>query len=82
MTMLRSNLATKPFYNERLIHALVGAAAILVLAFTAFNVSEYLRLSGRPGGPAAQPAREAPGLGGVVRRAPEPEGSGGAATPV
>jgi len=56
--MLRTNLATKPFYNERLVHALIALAAILVVAFTAFNVSEYLRLSGRQGGLAADAARD------------------------
>ena len=49
MTMLRTNLATRPFYNERLVHWLIGVAGVLVVAFTAFNVSEYLRLSGRQG---------------------------------
>ena len=58
MTMLRTNLATRPFYNERLVHWLIGGAAVLVLAFTAFNVSEYLRLSGRQGGLAADAARD------------------------
>jgi len=56
--MLRTNLATRPFYNERLVHWLIGVAAVLVLAFTAFNVSEYLRLSGRQGGLAADAARD------------------------
>ena len=58
MTMLRNNLASRPFYNERLVHWLIGGAAALVLAFTAFNVSEYLRLSGRQGGLAADAARD------------------------
>lgn len=58
MTMLRTNLATRPFYNERLVHWLIGGAAVVVLAFTAFNVSEYLRLSGRQGGLAADAARD------------------------
>jgi Tfp pilus assembly protein PilN len=56
--MLRTNLATRPFYNERLVHWLIAGAAIFVLAFTAFNVSEYLRLSGRQGGLAADAARD------------------------
>jgi Tfp pilus assembly protein PilN len=58
MTMLRTNLATKPFYNERLVHWLIAAAAIAVIAFTAFNVSAYLRLSGRQGGLSADIARD------------------------
>jgi Tfp pilus assembly protein PilN len=56
--MLRTNLATKPFYNERLVHWLIAGAVALVVAFTAFNVSEYLRLSGRQGGLAADAARD------------------------
>jgi hypothetical protein len=58
MTMLRTNLATKPFYNERIVLWLIAAAAALVIAFTAFNVSEYLRLSGRQGGLEADAARD------------------------
>ena len=58
MTMLRTNLATRPFYNERLVHWILGAAAVIVLLFTAFNVSEYLRLSGRQGGLEADAARD------------------------
>lgn len=58
MTMLRTNLATRPFYNERLVQWILGVAAVLVLLFTAFNVSEYLRLSGRQGGLEADAARD------------------------
>jgi Tfp pilus assembly protein PilN len=58
MTMLRTNLATRPFYNERLVHWLIAIAAVVVVAFTAFNVSEYLRLSGRQGGLEADAARD------------------------
>jgi Tfp pilus assembly protein PilN len=58
MTMLRTNLATRPFYNERLVQWILGVAAVLVLLFTAFNVSEYLRLSGRQGGLEADLARD------------------------
>ena len=35
--MLRTNLSTRPFYNERLVHVVLGAVAILVVALTAFN---------------------------------------------
>jgi Tfp pilus assembly protein PilN len=58
MTMLRTNLATRPFYDERRVHWLLGAAAVAVILFTAFNVSEYLRLSGRQGGLSADIARD------------------------
>lgn len=56
--MLRSNLATRPFYNERLVHWLLGLAGLLVVLATVYNVSEYLRLSGRQGGLAADAARD------------------------
>ena len=74
MTMLRSNLATRPFYNERLVHWLIGGAAVLVVAFTAFNVSEYLRLSGRQGGLAADAARDEAMARTLTARAAEARG--------
>lgn len=43
--MLRSNLATRPFYNERAVHAVIGAAAILVLALSAITVTRVIKLS-------------------------------------
>ena len=43
--MLRTNLSTRPFYNERAVHALLGLVAMLVLALTAFNVWRILTLS-------------------------------------
>ena len=56
--MLRTNLATRPFYNERLVHWLLGLAAAAVVALTAFNVSEFMRLSGRQGGLEADAVRD------------------------
>jgi Tfp pilus assembly protein PilN len=72
--MLRTNLATKPFYNERLIHWLIAGAAVLVVAFTAFNVSEYLRLSGRQGGLDADAARDEALARSLTARAAETRG--------
>lgn len=43
--MLRTNLSTRPFYNERVIHIAIGAAAVLVLALTAVNVFRMITLS-------------------------------------
>jgi Tfp pilus assembly protein PilN len=43
--MLRSNLSTRPFYNERAVHLLLGLAAVLVLGFTMFNVTRIVSLS-------------------------------------
>src|SRR3954470_15603752 len=45
--MLRANLATRPFYNERAIHLLLGIAAIIVLAVTVLNVTRIVTLSRR-----------------------------------
>lgn len=43
--MLRTNLSTRPFYNERGVHILVGVAAILLVALTAWNVYTVVKLS-------------------------------------
>jgi Tfp pilus assembly protein PilN len=43
--MLKSNLATRPFYNERAIHVLVAAAAAIVLVVTVLNASRIVTLS-------------------------------------
>ena len=43
--MLRSNLSTRPFYNERAVHVLIGLAAAIVLGITALNVFRILVLS-------------------------------------
>jgi hypothetical protein len=42
--MLRTNLATRPFYNVRAVHAALGVVAAIVLAFTLYNVIEITRL--------------------------------------
>lgn len=43
--MIRTNLATRPFYNERAVRLWLLLGAIAVLAATAFNVSQVLRYS-------------------------------------
>lgn len=43
--MLRTNLATRPFYNERAVHLVLGLAALLVLALTIFNAVRIVSLS-------------------------------------
>ena len=45
--MLRTNLSTRPFYNVRAVRALIGLFGLIVLAFTLFNVVEFIRLSTR-----------------------------------
>lgn len=42
--MLRSNLSTRPFYNERAVRTSLGALAIAALALTVFNGVAILRL--------------------------------------
>jgi hypothetical protein len=43
--MLRGNLATRPFFNERVAAGLVGLIATAAVALTAFNVSQLVALS-------------------------------------
>lgn len=43
--MIRTNLSTRPFYNERIVHLWLIALALAVLAATAFNASRVLRYS-------------------------------------
>jgi Tfp pilus assembly protein PilN len=45
--MLRTNLSTRPFYNERLVTAAVALAALLIVVLTAFNVVQLTTLSRR-----------------------------------
>ena len=43
--MLRMNLATRPFYNERPVHFVLLAAAVLVFVATVFNVLRVVEYS-------------------------------------
>jgi Tfp pilus assembly protein PilN len=43
--VLRNNLSTRPFYNERAVHALLGLVAAVVAVLTAINLYEIVRLS-------------------------------------
>jgi Tfp pilus assembly protein PilN len=43
--VLRTNLSTRPFYNERAVHAIAAAVAVLALAIAAWQVSRIVRLS-------------------------------------
>ena len=43
--MLRANLSTRPFYNERAVQLLLVLAGVIVVALTVFNVSRILSLS-------------------------------------
>jgi hypothetical protein len=43
--MLRTNLSTRPFYNERLVHLALGLAGLIVLALTVLNAVKVVQLS-------------------------------------
>ena len=45
--MLRTNLATRPFYNERAVRVALVLAVVLVAALTAFNVFQVASLNAR-----------------------------------
>lgn len=45
--MLRTNLATRPFYNERGVHGVLLLVGAIVIALTIFNVVEIAVLSRR-----------------------------------
>jgi Tfp pilus assembly protein PilN len=43
--MLRTNLSTRPFYNERGVHIILGLLGFVVLALTILNIVQLVRLS-------------------------------------
>jgi hypothetical protein len=43
--VIRTNLSTRPFYNERAVHAWAAIAALAIVAATAFNVTRVLQYS-------------------------------------
>jgi hypothetical protein len=43
--VIRTNLATRPFYNVRAVQVVLGALALVVLAVTVFNAVQIIRLS-------------------------------------
>jgi hypothetical protein len=45
--MLRTNLSTRPFYNEHAVRTALGALAALAIGLTLFNAYEILRLQGQ-----------------------------------
>lgn len=45
--MLKTNLSTRPFYNERRVHVLAAVAAVAVIGFTAWNLASLVALSER-----------------------------------
>ena len=51
---LRTNLATRPFYNERAVRLLVGLAAVVVVGISALNAWELASLTAKDRSLAAQ----------------------------
>jgi Tfp pilus assembly protein PilN len=43
--VLRTNLSTRPFYNERAVHVLLALAGVVVVLLTAFNAIRIIALS-------------------------------------
>jgi type IV pilus assembly protein PilN len=43
--VLRTNLSTRPFYNERLVHALAAVVAVVVVALLAWQGTRIVKLS-------------------------------------
>jgi hypothetical protein len=43
--VLRTNLSTRPFYNERAVHLLLALAGVIVLSLTVFNAIRIVALS-------------------------------------
>lgn len=56
--MLRGNLSTRPFYNERLVHLLLGLAAVVLVGLTVFSVLQFLSLSREQGALSARIAQD------------------------
>ena len=54
--MLRTNLSTRPFYNERGVHAVLLVAAVVVAALTIFNVTQIVLLTRRQSSLASEAA--------------------------
>jgi hypothetical protein len=48
--MLKSNLSTRPFYNDRLVSTVIAAVAVGVVALTAYNVTEVRSLTSQRSG--------------------------------
>jgi len=55
--MISTNLSTRPFYNERLVHAALVVASVLVVAVTALNAVTIATLSKKDLQQTAQAAR-------------------------
>ena len=56
--MIRTNLATRPFYNERVVNLLLAGLALLVVLATLFNVARWAQYARADTGLALQATRD------------------------
>jgi Tfp pilus assembly protein PilN len=56
--VLKTNLSTRPFYNERAVHWALALAFAAIAALTVFNVTRVISLSARQGTLSADVQRE------------------------
>lgn len=56
--MIRTNLSTRPFYNERVVHLALIFLAVVVVAASVFNVTRILRYSSSDTRLATQASRD------------------------
>jgi Tfp pilus assembly protein PilN len=56
--VLKTNLSTRPFYNERAVHWAIGLAFAAIVALMVFNVTRVISLSARQGTLSADVQRE------------------------
>ena len=56
--VLKTNLSTRPFYNERAVHWALAVAFAAIVALTVFNVTRVMSLSARQGTLSAEVQRE------------------------
>lgn len=56
--MIRTNLATRPFYNERAVHLALALVAMVVVVATIFNVTRVVQLKQRDSGLSSQASRD------------------------
>jgi type IV pilus assembly protein PilN len=52
--MIRTNLSTRPFYNERAVNLLLGGVAAIAIVATLFNVTRYVQLRAHDSGLSSQ----------------------------
>jgi Tfp pilus assembly protein PilN len=73
--VLKTNLSTRPFYNERAVHWALALAFAAVVALTIFNVTRVMSLSARQSTLSAEVQREEAGVQRLNAQAAKVRGS-------